>query len=434
MVPTPSQTGDLERHAKRRERGELAAVHHGGGVGIGRPSTPAPRSSPTARKTAQPAWPRVLFNDPGTGAARHADAGDGWRESGHDALESRCRRWRIRFQASGFRLQVGPVVRLLPRIVRCTLIPDLVLDAHGTSRRRRHDYRRWKKAWRPPPVAQGERLSGRALASGFVNDHSHAFQRGLRGAVERIEPLPREDIWTWREQMYALAEELSPDFIREVSRRCYKEMLSAGYTSVTEFHYVHHRPEGRATKTRTPWRKRWPWQPKMRASGSFCYLLPTPGTASPRFRDQVRERSLFSRGRGAQGVVGRAPAGGGRRRRPQCQGGPARVAGGDRKGRENLPLHIHAGERPREIEECQAEQDDARSNCSPRRDFSGTTAPRNSRHARRRRGSWICSPTPCLRVRVPDYGEGILAMGSYRPGRSWSAASGSPSARTRTSG
>ena len=40
------------------------------------------------------------------------------------------------------------------------------------------------------PVAQGERLSGKALASGFVNDHSHAFQRGLRGAVERIEAFP----------------------------------------------------------------------------------------------------------------------------------------------------------------------------------------------------------------------------------------------------
>ena len=44
--------------------------------------------------------------------------------------------------------------------------------------------------------------------------------------------------------MYALAGGLAPDSIREVSRLCYREMLSAGYTSVTEFHYVHHRPEG----------------------------------------------------------------------------------------------------------------------------------------------------------------------------------------------
>src|SRR5215218_4670200 len=95
------------------------------------------------------------------------------------------------------------------------------------------------------PATEGEPLPGKALAPGFVNDHSHAFQRGLRGAVERIEPSrPHDNFWTWRERMYTLAEGLSPDSIREVSRRCYEEMLSAGYTSVTEFHYVHHRPDG----------------------------------------------------------------------------------------------------------------------------------------------------------------------------------------------
>src|SRR5215216_2131462 len=44
--------------------------------------------------------------------------------------------------------------------------------------------------------------------------------------------------------MYALAEGLDPASIHEASRRCYREMLSAGYTSVAEFHYVHHRPDG----------------------------------------------------------------------------------------------------------------------------------------------------------------------------------------------
>jgi formimidoylglutamate deiminase len=55
---------------------------------------------------------------------------------------------------------------------------------------------------------------------------------------------PRDDFWTWRERMYALAERLDPASMREAGRRCYAEMLSAGYTSVTEFHYVHHRPDG----------------------------------------------------------------------------------------------------------------------------------------------------------------------------------------------
>jgi formimidoylglutamate deiminase len=95
------------------------------------------------------------------------------------------------------------------------------------------------------PAREGERLAGKALAPGFVNNHSHAFQRGLRDAVERAEPWrPRDDFWTWRERMYAVAEELSTESIRQASRRCYEEMLSAEYTSVTEFHYVHHRPDG----------------------------------------------------------------------------------------------------------------------------------------------------------------------------------------------
>ncbi|HEU5433879.1 MAG TPA: formimidoylglutamate deiminase [Thermomicrobiales bacterium] len=95
------------------------------------------------------------------------------------------------------------------------------------------------------PATDGERLPGRALAPGFVNDHSHAFQLDLRGAVERVRPgVDRDDFWTWREEMYAAAERLNPDTMRRVAERCYRGMLAAGYTSVTEFHYVHHQPDG----------------------------------------------------------------------------------------------------------------------------------------------------------------------------------------------
>ncbi len=42
---------------------------------------------------------------------------------------------------------------------------------------------------------------------GFVNAHSHAFQRMLRGRVERVDPAhPHDDFWTWREAMYARRE------------------------------------------------------------------------------------------------------------------------------------------------------------------------------------------------------------------------------------
>jgi formimidoylglutamate deiminase len=80
---------------------------------------------------------------------------------------------------------------------------------------------------------------------GFVNAHSHAFQRALRGRVERIDPgHPQDDFWTWREEMYRAASALDPDSMYAVARLAFGEMLTAGYTVVGEFHYPHHRPDG----------------------------------------------------------------------------------------------------------------------------------------------------------------------------------------------
>jgi formimidoylglutamate deiminase len=86
----------------------------------------------------------------------------------------------------------------------------------------------------------------RALAiSGMPNAHSHAFQRGLRGRAERPGPAgANDDFWTWRTEMFALAETLDPDSMREVALETYQEMRAAGYSVVGEFHYVHHQPDG----------------------------------------------------------------------------------------------------------------------------------------------------------------------------------------------
>jgi formimidoylglutamate deiminase len=86
-------------------------------------------------------------------------------------------------------------------------------------------------------------LPGIALLPGFVNTHSHVFQRGLRGHTHR--PLSTQDtFWTWRTAMYAEAQRLNPDLLYEGALSTYREMLAAGYTSVGEFHYVHHQPGG----------------------------------------------------------------------------------------------------------------------------------------------------------------------------------------------
>ncbi len=86
-------------------------------------------------------------------------------------------------------------------------------------------------------------LPGVALLPGFVNAHSHVFQRALRGHTHR--PLSQQDtFWTWRRTMYAEARRLTPDLLYEGALRAYREMLAAGYTTVGEFHYLHHQPDG----------------------------------------------------------------------------------------------------------------------------------------------------------------------------------------------
>jgi len=78
------------------------------------------------------------------------------------------------------------------------------------------------------------------------NAHSHAFQRDLRGVGERPAPAAHaaDDFWTWRREMFGLADALTPETMRAVAARTYAEMKRAGYGAVGEFHYVHHRPDG----------------------------------------------------------------------------------------------------------------------------------------------------------------------------------------------
>jgi formiminoglutamate deiminase len=89
------------------------------------------------------------------------------------------------------------------------------------------------------PQAEAIRLPGVVLP-GFANAHSHAFHRALRGRTHGN----GGTFWTWRETMYALAARLDPDSYYELARLVYAEMVLAGYTSVGEFHYLHHGPAG----------------------------------------------------------------------------------------------------------------------------------------------------------------------------------------------
>ncbi|HEX7659948.1 MAG TPA: formimidoylglutamate deiminase [Pseudonocardiaceae bacterium] len=120
-------------------------------------------------------------------------------------------------------------------------------------------------AWLPDGIATGVRVeitedriteivrdqprSGTVLDGltlpGLANAHSHAFHRALRGRTHPCRT-PREPgtFWSWREAMYAVADRLDPDSYYRLARAVYAEMVLAGYTSVGEFHYLHHAPGG----------------------------------------------------------------------------------------------------------------------------------------------------------------------------------------------
>lgn len=93
---------------------------------------------------------------------------------------------------------------------------------------------------------QGRRLPGRALLPGFVNAHSHAFQRLIRGRTQhRVDgDGAGENFWSWRDAMYSAALGLTADEVFDVARWCFIEMMGSGITAVGEFHYLHHQPDG----------------------------------------------------------------------------------------------------------------------------------------------------------------------------------------------
>ncbi|MBN3754632.1 formimidoylglutamate deiminase [Paraburkholderia sp. Tr-20389] len=78
---------------------------------------------------------------------------------------------------------------------------------------------------------------------GMPNLHSHAFQRAMAGLTEyRANAV--DSFWSWRELMYRFAARITPEALASIAQWLYIEMLKAGYTSVCEFHYVHHMQDG----------------------------------------------------------------------------------------------------------------------------------------------------------------------------------------------
>ncbi len=90
----------------------------------------------------------------------------------------------------------------------------------------------------------GTTVAGGPVIAGMPNLHSHAFQRAFAGLTEyRAEQ--QDSFWSWRTLMYRFAARLAPQQMEAIASWLYAEMLEGGYTSVCEFQYVHHQPDGR---------------------------------------------------------------------------------------------------------------------------------------------------------------------------------------------
>ena len=174
-------------------------------------------------------------------------------------------------------------------------------------------------------------MANRLTIPGFVNAHTHTFQRALRGRTEG------GDFWAWRDAMLELADEQTPERVRTGYEQVYREMRAAGYTAVGEFHYLGFEQALAAAEA-------------ARAAGiTFVLLyvayarggLERMRQASPaEYLNQVenlRERGL---------EVGLAPHSV-RACPPQWLAQVGRYAADH-----ELALHVHADEQPREIEEC----------------------------------------------------------------------------------
>ncbi len=169
---------------------------------------------------------------------------------------------------------------------------------------------------------------------GFVDAHCHAFQRALRGRTEG------GDFWAWRETMLELARGQTPDRVRTGYADVYRELRAAGYTAVGEFHYLG-LAEGHAAAEAAA------------DAGVELVLLHVAYARGglDRFRQDSVDAYLREveelRGGGIR--VGIAP-----HSVRACPRDWLEELGGYASEHE-LPLHVHADEQPREIEECLAE-------------------------------------------------------------------------------
>ncbi|MDH1305011.1 UNVERIFIED_ORG: formimidoylglutamate deiminase [Pseudomonas parafulva] len=205
-----------------------------------------------------------------------------------------------------------------------------------------------------------ERLAG-PLLPGMPNVHSHAFQRAMAGLAEVVGD-PNDSFWTWRDLMYRLVGQITPEQLQVIARQLYIEMLKAGYTAVAEFHYVHHDQAGNAYADPTELSRR--ISAAATQSGIGLTLLPvlyshagfggqTPSDGQRRFI-QSTDHYLRLQAQLAPLLAAQPAQGLGLCFHSLRAVTPGQIAEVLAASDDKCPVHIHIAEQQREVDDCLA--------------------------------------------------------------------------------
>jgi len=214
-------------------------------------------------------------------------------------------------------------------------------------------------------AADVERLAGPVLP-GLVNVHTHAFQRAMAGLSDGYSAERSDNFWTWREIMYRFLAALDPDDVEAIATWLYIELVRCGFTSVVEFHYLHHDASGQPYRDRCELSLRIlraaeragiaiTLLPVLYAHSGFGGAAPTPAQRRFIYDSDGYLRlldDLHSRcqpGRFATPVrLGVAP----HSLRAVTPAELAQVIAGISRLDPAAPIHIHAAEQPAEVQAC----------------------------------------------------------------------------------
>jgi formimidoylglutamate deiminase len=208
------------------------------------------------------------------------------------------------------------------------------------------------------PPAHADHAAG-IVVPGVPNLHSHAFQRAFAGLTEYRGPA-QDSFWTWRDRMYRFALLLTPEQLEDIATHLYVEMLRAGYTSVCEFHYLHHDASGRPYAAPAEMSQR--LLAAARRAGIGITLLPVLyqhsgfgarplRTDQRRFVNEVSALLRIVETLRAQGArVGVAP----HSLRAVALPALNDLLAGLHAGDASAPVHMHIAEQQQEVFDCQA--------------------------------------------------------------------------------